>query len=346
MPLQSLSGSASGSAQTFGGDPIALGGVYATNIPEFFVNPNDGDTLTVGNFTYTFRDNVSQLFDVQLDDFELDSCIQNMADAINAIPDEAGIEYFPGIPQNPYVLCFASFHSMFIRAAEIGSAYNNVTVSTNDEGTIFARPPFLFGGVDPKYAVQVHRILTGSSPGLATPSNLAPQIHRNLQASISASASPQGTMGVSQPLASAHATGNASTGLADPLAVDIGQDPFGAHGTAQIQAQNLAQAHALTASPIPGEATAQTSNLEYQFGFDGHIAQGLAISHLQGFPMAKGLRSTLPTATPQVQGDLTVQTIRGKSFRVVLIVPDQNRSASFQASPPVVLSSGDRTAQI
>jgi hypothetical protein len=116
----------------------------------------DGDTVTVNDITYRFKDTMAQANDVQRNGTTPDTTLANLVAAINLSGTE-GVEYFAGTSAATGVVAAAvSSHATVITADDIGfagnsfpKAENSIHLDMDGEGAYFT------GGVDAQAANDV-----------------------------------------------------------------------------------------------------------------------------------------------------------------------------------------------
>lgn len=122
---------------------------FATGTLTLAANANDGETVTVGSTTYTWRAAISAANDVQIGASETASCV-NLAAAINRGAGE-GTTYGTGTVANPEATAVASTNTVVVTARAAGVGGNSITTTeTMVDGSWSAAT--LTGGVNASLA--------------------------------------------------------------------------------------------------------------------------------------------------------------------------------------------------
>jgi hypothetical protein len=99
---------------------VAASGVLTTDDTEL----TDGDTVTIGNVTYRFKDTMAQINDVKRDGTTADTTLANLVAAING-SGTSGVEWFAGTVANPdFTSSTVSAHAITVTANVKGVAGN------------------------------------------------------------------------------------------------------------------------------------------------------------------------------------------------------------------------------
>lgn len=141
------------------GTAYATGAINWTNASY----PSDGETVTVGSITYTFRDTVAQPFDVKIVPDSTEATYNNLWEAINyenwtpgVSPNAPGADYY-ATAKNPDVVRLtwsAPDNTATFRAAVLGSGGNAIPLSETS-ASMTVTP--LSGGTDATIATSAAR---------------------------------------------------------------------------------------------------------------------------------------------------------------------------------------------
>jgi hypothetical protein len=139
--------------------------VAATGVLTFTLQPNDGDTVTIGDRTYTFQTTLTSGAGNVFIGAAATNTIDNLIAAINFVAGEGTLYGFGQESAHPLVTVAAGAgDTMDVTAIEKGLSGNSIATAESTATVRLEWTTAMSSGVDPTLTDTAHGLLTGEHP--------------------------------------------------------------------------------------------------------------------------------------------------------------------------------------
>lgn len=120
----------------------------ATGVCSFSAVPSDGQTVTVGDNEYTFKDTLDLAANSVLIGADVAACIANLVAAINRVFSQAGVSFSVATLMHPDVIAKGDATLLALVAREAGPDANEIDLATTVTGSGWSAATLVGGSVD------------------------------------------------------------------------------------------------------------------------------------------------------------------------------------------------------